>query len=77
MNIIFRGMTNKHILEVFVHADEAKDDAGLARVCENRVREHAQNLVKLLLRPEKLTKEAGTGQRQGFKDAGPLKRAKH
>jgi riboflavin synthase len=70
-------MTNKHILEVFVHEDEGKDDKELAWVCENRAKEHAQNLIKLLFDPEKLTREAGTGQREGFKDAGPVKGGKH
>ncbi|MFQ6135867.1 MAG: riboflavin synthase [Candidatus Hydrothermarchaeales archaeon] len=66
-------MTNKHILEVFVHEDEAESDAELAKLCENRSREHALNLINLLFHPEKLTKKAGTGQREGFEDRGPLK----
>ncbi len=70
-------LTNKHILEVFVHEDEGKDEKELAWVCERRAREHAQNLLKLLFHPEKLTREAGTGQREGFKDAGSLKKGKH
>ena len=61
-------MTNHHIIEVFVHEDEAKDDAELAWLAEQRTREHAENAVKLVLHPEALTKEAGTGQRQGFPD---------
>jgi riboflavin synthase len=70
-------MTNKHILEVFVHEDEAQSDKELAMVCGNRAREHAQNLIKLLFDPEKLTRKAGTGQREGFKDAGQVKGGKH
>ena len=70
-------MTNKHILEVFVHEDEGEDEKELAWLCERRAKEHAQNLIKLLFRPEKLTREAGTGQREGFKDAGPVKGGKH
>jgi riboflavin synthase len=65
-------MTNTHIIEVFVHEDEAKDDKELMRVAENRSRSHAQNAVLLLLRPEELTRRAGSGRRQGFGDAGPL-----
>ncbi len=65
--------TKKHVLEVFVHEDEATDEKELARLCERRAREHAQNLLKLLFHPEKLTKKAGTGQREGFPDAGPLR----
>ncbi|HZD42620.1 MAG TPA: riboflavin synthase [Methanomicrobiales archaeon] len=67
-------MTNHHIIEVFVHEDEAKDDRELAFLAEQRTREHAINAVKLLLYPRDLEKEAGTGQRQGFPDAGPARR---
>ncbi|MEE8359118.1 MAG: riboflavin synthase [Candidatus Hydrothermarchaeales archaeon] len=71
--MIAQLLTNKHILEIFVHEDESTDRKELAKLCENRSREHAQNLVKMLLHPEKLTKKAGTGQREGFKDKGPLR----
>lgn len=67
-------MTNKHIIEVFVHEDEAKDDAELAWLLEQRTREHAVNVVLMLTRPQDMTKLAGTGQRQGFADAGPARR---
>ena len=66
-------MTNTHIIEVFVHEDEAKDDKELAWLAEQRSREHAVNTVRLILYPEALVKEAGTGQRQGFEDAGPAR----
>ncbi|HOL40338.1 riboflavin synthase [Methanospirillum sp.] len=62
-------MTNRHIIEVFVHEDEASDDAELAWLAEQRTREHAVNVIKLM-RPGTLEREAGTGQRQGFADAG-------
>ncbi|NLV28425.1 MAG: riboflavin synthase [Methanomicrobiales archaeon] len=62
-------MTNRHIIEVFVHEDEAVDDAELAWLAESRTREHAVNVIKLL-RPGTMEREAGTGQRQGFSDAG-------
>ncbi len=64
--------TNKHIIEVFVHMDEAKDDKELAWLTERRVREHAVNTYDLLFKPERLIKQAGTGQRQGFEDTGPV-----
>ncbi len=67
-------MTNTHIIEVFVHEDEAKDDRELAWLMEQRTREHAVNAVKLVLRPKDLVRDAGTGQRQGFEDAGPARR---
>ena len=72
--IMCQLMTNTHILEVFVHVDEAKDDVELAWLAEQRTREHAVNAVKLVLNPRGLEKEAGTGQRQGFGDAGPARR---
>ncbi|HET6398402.1 MAG TPA: riboflavin synthase [Candidatus Thermoplasmatota archaeon] len=63
-------MTSTHILEVFVHMDEAATDAELWKVVENRVAEHAVNAYWLLERPEELRRRAGTGQRQGFSDVG-------
>ena len=63
-------MTNTHIIEVFVHVDEAENDRELDWLAEGRTREHAVNTYDLLFRPERLTKLAGTGQRQGFPDAG-------
>ena len=67
-------MTNTHIIEVFVHEDEANDGKELAWLAEQRTREHAVNTIKLILRPRDLENEAGTGQRQGFEDAGPARR---
>ncbi|MBN2251552.1 MAG: riboflavin synthase [Candidatus Altiarchaeota archaeon] len=65
-------MTNTHIIEVFVHEDEAETPKELMKIAENRAREHAKNAVTLLLSPKDLTRNAGTGKRQGKKDAGPL-----
>ncbi|PKK85759.1 MAG: riboflavin synthase [Thermoplasmata archaeon HGW-Thermoplasmata-1] len=70
-------MTNRHIIEVFVHADEASDEGELAFLADRRTREHALNVLALLFNPEKLTAMAGTGQRQGFGDAGPIKTSRH
>jgi riboflavin synthase len=67
-------LTNKHIVEVFVFEDEASSEEELARLADRRAREHALNLYRLLFRPEELTKRAGTGQREGRPDAGPLRR---
>lgn len=66
-------LTNKHILEVFVHEDEGKDENELAWLADKRSREHALNALDLIFRPEKLAKKAGKGLREGFEDAGPLK----
>ncbi len=66
-------MMNTHVIEVFVHEDEAKDDKMLAELAGRRTREHAQNVIKLLLKPKLLEKDAGMGKRQGSEDAGPLR----
>ncbi|MGI5964588.1 MAG: riboflavin synthase [Candidatus Methanomethylophilaceae archaeon] len=66
-------MTDRHIIEVFVHEDEATDDRELAALADARSREHAINAYDLLFRPERLTARAGTGQREGFKDAEPVR----
>lgn len=65
-------MTNTHIIEVFVHEDEGKDDKDLRELTENRVREHAQNVIKMLFKPDKLEREAGMGMREGRPDVGPI-----
>jgi len=56
-----------------VHEDETKDERELARLFDRRTREHAVNCYDLLFRPEQLRKRAGTGQREGFEDAGRLR----
>jgi len=65
-------LTNKHIIEVFVHEDEAKDEKQLAWLAERRSREHAVNAYDLLFRPERLLKNAGRGLRQGYEDVGRI-----
>ena len=67
-------LCNKHIIEVFVHEDETEDEKELAWLTEQRTREHALNVLDLLFKPEKLTKNVGKGLRQGFEDAGALRR---
>lgn len=66
--------TNTHILEVFVHTDETPpgEDARLRWVGENRAREHALNACWMLFEPERMGELAGTGQREGFHDEGPI-----
>lgn len=70
--IMAQLMTNKHILEVFVHEDEAPDEKTLAWLAEKRTAEHALNAVRLLFDPQMLKRLAGSGQRQGYEDAGPI-----
>jgi riboflavin synthase len=66
-------LCNKHILEVFVHEDEAGDEKTLSWLADKRTREHAINCLDLLFNPENLTRKAGKGLREGFKDAGSLR----
>lgn len=63
--------TGVHVLEVFVHEDEAPD-AELEELALNRARDHAINAVKLLRGRTELTESAGTGMREGYPDRGPL-----
>lgn len=65
-------LTNKHIIEVFVYEDEAKDDKELAWLADRRAREHALNAYNLLFRKKELEKNAGKGLRQGFEDVGTI-----
>jgi len=67
-------MCNKHIIEVFVHEDEGKDEKELAWLADQRSREHAINCLDLIFNPENLSKKAGQGLREGFEDAGSLRR---
>ena len=65
-------MTNTHILEVFVHEDEEEEDNLLKELAENRARDHAQNLIKMMFTPKQMEKEAGMGIREGKEDVGSL-----
>jgi len=64
-------MTNTHIIEVFVHADEAKNDKELFEIAKNRASKHALNAIALLKGKTELAKYAGMGRRQGKDDEGP------
>lgn len=65
-------MTNKHIIEVFVHENEAWSEEEFFSICDNRIRKHAQNAVWLIRSPEKLIENAGKGIRQGREDEGEI-----
>lgn len=65
--------TDTHIIEVFVHEDEAEDEKELKDLADQRAREHAVNTYDLLFRPERLEKKAGQGAREGYPDVGPLR----
>ena len=62
-------LANKHIIEVFVHEDEAQNDKELAEIMRNRTIKHSINALHLLFRPEELRKKAGYGERQGKENA--------
>ena len=66
-------MTNRHILEVFVHTNEAKKEKDLYEIAKNRAEKHALNALALLKGKTELTKYSGKGRRQGKKDEGPIK----
>ena len=66
-------MANRHILEVFVHMDEAKTDKEIYSIAKNRAEKHALNALALLNGRTELTKYAGKGKRQGKEDEGPIK----
>ncbi|MFH0884581.1 MAG: riboflavin synthase [Candidatus Micrarchaeota archaeon] len=65
-------MTNKHVIEVFVHENEAWSEEEFRSICENRIRKHAQNAIAMMLKPEALVKYAGQGLRQGKESEGPI-----
>jgi riboflavin synthase len=67
-----QAQLGRHVIGVMVHEEEADDDEGLARLFDRRTREHAVNAYDLLFRPERIRSRAGTGQREGYADAGPL-----
>jgi|GEM_PF-100328 len=65
-------MTNKHIVEVFVHENEGWSEKELLEIFNNRIRKHVQNAILLATRPQELVKNAGKGIRQGKEDEGEL-----
>ena len=66
-------MTNRHVLEVFVHMDEAKTEKEIYEIAKNRAERHALNALELLKSKTSLTKYAGTGRRQGKQDEGTIR----
>lgn len=65
--------TNKHVIDVTVHEDEAEDPEKLKEIAIDRARKHAKNLAVLLTKgKEGLRKYAGKGLRQGYESIGPI-----
>ncbi|MEO3993817.1 MAG: hypothetical protein QN229_05910 [Desulfurococcaceae archaeon TW002] len=67
-------MTNKHVIDVTVHEDEATTQEELAKIALDRTVKHCKNLITLITSGrEGLRKYAGKGLRQGREDVGPIK----
>ena len=65
-------LTNKHIIEVFVHENEAWSNDEFYEICQNRIRKHVHNAVLIVNNPDLLMSHAGRGLRQGKDDEGPI-----
>ena len=65
-------MANKHILEVFVHTNEAKSEKEIYKIAKNRTVKHSLNALELLKGKTTLAKHAGKGKRQGKEDEGTI-----
>jgi len=65
-------MTNKHVIEVFIHENEAWNENEFFEICDNRIRKHVHNAVALIADPESLIKNAGKGVRQGKENEGEV-----
>ncbi len=77
LGLILTGVLEaKPVVECFVFEGEASDAKGLETLARRRAEEHALNAYALLFRPERLARAAGGGLRQGFVDAGPVRRAR-
>ncbi len=68
-----QATTGRHIIGVMVHEEEAAEEEKLAWLFDRRTREHAVNAYDLLFRPEAIRARSGTGQREGYADAGPIR----
>ena len=65
----------KPVVECFVFEGEASGPKELATLARRRAEEHALNAYAMLFRPRDLARHAGEGLRQGFPDAGPVRRS--
>ncbi|EQD27489.1 riboflavin synthase, partial [mine drainage metagenome] len=63
-------LEGRPIIECFVFEGEADGPGSLETLARRRAEEHALNAYALLFRPGDLRRRAGSGQRQGFADAG-------
>jgi len=65
-------MCGKHIIEVFIHENEAWDEPGFSGICQDRIRKHSVNAVEIVSNPGSLIAQAGNGIRQGKGDEGRI-----
>ena len=66
-------MAGRHILEIFINPDEAKNEKEIYQIAKSRAEKHALNALSLLESKTSLTKFAGMGKRQGKDDEGAIK----
>ena len=69
-------LETKPVVECFVFEGEAAGPKELATLARRRAEEHAANAYSMLFRPKDLARRAGEGLRQGFSDAGPVRRTR-
>ena len=75
LGLLFTGVLEaKPIVECFVFEGEAAGARELEELGRRRAEEHALNAYAMLFRPRELARHAGEGLRQGFPDAGPVRR---
>jgi riboflavin synthase len=75
LGLLFAGvLAARPVVECFVFEGEADGPAELDALARRRAEEHARNAYALLFRPQTLARNAGEGLRQGFPDAGPVRR---
>lgn len=66
-------LTNKHIIEVFVHLGEGRDEKELYNIAHNRTYDHTKNAITLLKGKDSLSRFAGKGIRQGKESVGAIR----
>ena len=71
--IYLQLLEKKHVIEVFVHADESESEKQLFEIARSRSYKHGLNALQLLKGKDSLGIFAGKGLRQGFDDEGPLR----
>jgi riboflavin synthase len=77
LGLMYAGVLEaKPVVECFVFEGEAADDRQLEALAKRRASEHALNAYQMLFRPEALQRHAAQGLRQGFDDAGPVRRTR-